>query len=154
MSEVKTEFLFDMIADIDREMGVDVGTTPHGTRRIVYVKGGTFEGPKIKGVVLPGGGDWVIVRPDAASVLNVRLALRTDDGHIIYMCYRGIVFATPEVRERMSKGETVDSSERYFRTTPVFETASEKYDWLNRIITVGIGRSAPTGVGYQVHAIL
>ena len=103
MSELKTEFLFDMIADIDREMGVDVGTTPHGTRRIVYVKGGTFEGPKIKGVVLPGGGDWVTVRPDGASVLDVRLALRTDDGHIIYMVYRGIVFATPEVRERMSK---------------------------------------------------
>ena len=154
MSEVKTEFLFDMVGDLDREAMVDVGATPHGIRRIIYVKGGTFEGPKIKGVVLPGGGDWVITRPDGATVLDVRIALRTDDGHIIYMYYRGINFTTPEVRERLSKGETVDPSERYFRTTPVFETASEKYGWLNRIVAVGIGRSTPTGVGYKVYAIL
>jgi len=54
----------------------------------------------------------------------------------------------------MQKGEAVDPSEYYFRTTPVFETASEKYGWLNRIVAVGIGRMTPTGVGYKVYAIL
>ena len=154
MSDLKTEFLFDMSADLDREGTVTVGATPHGIRQIVYVKGGTFEGPKIKGEVLPGGGDWLIVRPDGATVLDVRAAARTDDGHIIYIYYRGIVVTPPEVRERMRKGEDIDPSEYYFRTTPVFETASEKYGWLNRIVAVGIGRMTPTGVGYKVYAVL
>ena len=154
MSEVKTEFLCELTADIDWEGMIDVGATPHGTRQIVYVKGGTFEGPKMKGVVLPGGGDWLIVRPDGAVVLDVRAAVRTDDGHIIYSYYRGISVISPEVRERMQKGEAVDPSEYYFRTTPVFETASEKYGWLNRIVAVGIGRMTPTGVAYKVYAIL
>ncbi len=42
MSDIKAEFLFDITADLDREGTIDVGTTPHGTRRIVYVKGGLF----------------------------------------------------------------------------------------------------------------
>ncbi len=155
MSDVKTEFLFDLNIDIDRELGVDVGATPHGGRRIVYVKSGTIEGPKIKGVVLPGGGDWAIFRPDGVTMADVRWTARTDDGHIIYTRYHGIVIFPPdEVMQRMRRGEVVDPSEFYFRITPVFETASEKYSWLNRIVAVGIGRITPTGVGYKVYAIL
>ena len=154
MTEVKTEFLFDLTADLDQEGTIDVGTTPHGTRRIVYVKGGTFEGPKMKGVVLPGGGDWYTTRADGTGVVDARVVLRTDDDHIIYCWYRGINVTPPEVRERMGKGEIVDPSEYYFRTTPVFETASEKYGWLNRIVAVGIGRFTPAGVAYKVYAIL
>jgi hypothetical protein len=146
MSEVKTEFLCEIIADLDREGAIDVGATPQGTRHIIYVTGGTIEGPKIKGVVLPGGGDWLVIRPDGAVVLDVRAACRTDDGHIIYTYYRGISILSPEVREKMARGEPVDPSEYYFRTTPVFETASEKYGWMNRM--------TPTGVAYKVYAIL
>ena len=154
MSDVKTEFLFDITAELDRKGMINVGTTPQGNRIIIYIKGGRVEGPKIKGEVLPGGGDWLTNRPDGAVVLDVRAACRTDDGHIIYTYYRGISVMSPEVRERMSKGEDVDPSEYYFRTTPVFETASEKYGWLNRIVAVGIGRLTPTGVGYKVYAVL
>jgi len=154
MSEVKTEFLCEIIADLDREGAIDVGATPQGTRHIIYVTGGTIEGPKIKGVVLPGGGDWLTIRPDGAVVLDVRAAFRTDDGHIIYTYYRGLSIMPPEVREKMAEGAPVDPSEYYFRTTPVFETASEKYGWLNRIVSVGIGRMTPTGVAYKVYAIL
>ena len=154
MSELESEFLFDMAADLDQEGTVVVGAMPHGTRRIVYVTGGTFEGPKLKGVVLPGGGDWMVIRPDGALVLDVRITLRTDDGHIIYTYYRGITYTPSEVRERRARGEPVDPSESYFRTTPVFETASDKYGWLNRIVAVGVGRVTPTGVGYRVYAIL
>jgi len=67
MLDVKTEFLFDLKADLDWAGVVDVGTTPHGTRSIVYVTGGTVKGPKVKGVVLPGGGDWPVARPDGAT---------------------------------------------------------------------------------------
>jgi hypothetical protein len=154
MSDVKTEFLFDLKADLDWAGAVDVGTTPHGTRRIVYVTGGTVEGPKVKGVVLPGGGDWPIVRPDGGIVLDVRAAFRTDDGQIIYAYYRGLSTIRIDMLGRILMGEAVDPSEYYFRTTPVFETASEKYSWLNRVVAVGIGQFLPAGVAYKVYAIL
>ena len=107
------------------------------------MKGGTFEGPRLKGEVLPGGGDCLVFRPDGAGELDVRATLRTDDGHLIYTYYRGIIQASPEVTQRVAQGESVDRSEYYFRTAPVYETASEKYSWLNRIVAVAVGSFAP-----------
>jgi hypothetical protein len=121
---------------------------------IASVKGGTFEGPKLQGVVLPGGGDWLLIRPDGVRELDVRITLRTDDAHLIYMSYRGIFHISPEVLQRILYGEAVDPAAYYLRTTPVFETAAEKYGWLNRTVAVGIGERQPSGLGYEVYAIL
>lgn len=152
MESLKAEFLLDLNADL--EVPQDIGPTPHGNRRIVYVKGGTFAGPRLKGEVLPGGGDWLLVRPDGAYELDVRGTLRTDDGHLIYVHYPGIIHASPAIMQRLRRGERdLDPSEYYFRTTPAFETGSEKYAWLNVIVAVGIGRRTPTGVGYMVYAM-
>ena len=118
------------------------------------MKGGTFEGPKLRGEVLPGGGDWLLLRPDGAGELDVRGTLRTDDGHLIYTYYRGIIHVPPEAMQRALRGETLDPSEYYFRTAPVYETSSGKYGWLNRIVAVAVGRFAPNWVGYRVYAIL
>jgi hypothetical protein len=154
MLEVRTELLFDLKADVDWAGAVDVGNTPHGMRRIFYVTGGTLDGPKIRGTVLPGGGDWCIVRPDGAIVLDVRVAFCTDDGHAIHAYYRGLSTIQIDLLGRILVGEAMHPSEYYFRTTPVFETASEKYGWLNRVLAVGIGQFLPTGVAYKVYAIL
>ena len=152
MAELRTELLYEV--SVDLETPQNVGATPHGNRQIFYVKGGTFEGPKLKGEVLPGGGDWFMFRPDGAGELDVRATVRTDDGHLIYTYYHGILEAAPEVLQRVAAGETVDPAEYYFRTAPCFETASEKYGWLNRIVAVGVGRVAPNWVGYTVYAVL
>ena len=152
MAGLSAELLFEV--SVDLEAPQDVGATPHGNRQIYYVKGGSFEGPKLRGEVLPGGGDWLLLRPDGAGELDVRGTLRTDDGHLIYTYYRGIIHASPEVMRRALQGETVDPSEYYFRTAPIYETASEKYGWLNRIVAVGVGRFRPGWVGYTVYAIL
>jgi Protein of unknown function (DUF3237) len=64
--------------------------TPQGTRRSALVTGGTFTGPTLQGTVLPGGGDWLLIRPDGACELDVRVTLQTDDGHRISMSYRSI----------------------------------------------------------------
>ncbi len=151
-ADLRTELLFEV--SVDLEPPQDVGATPHGNRQIYNVKGGTFEGPKIKGEVLPGGADWLLFRPDGAGELDVRATLRTDDGHLIYTYYRGIVQVPPQVMQRIQQGEDVDPSEYYFRTAPVYETASEKYGWLNRIVAVAMGRFAPNWVGYKVYAVL
>ncbi len=95
-----------------------------------------------------------MIRPDGASKLDVRTTLRTDDDHLIYMTYRGIATMSQETLQRILQGETVDPSEYYFRTTPYFETGSEKYSWLNRIVAVGYGERTQAGVSYKVYAIL
>ena len=154
MAIIQTEFLFHLVGNLDRVGVIEIGNTPQGSRRIFYVTGGIFEGPKIKGTVLPGGGDWMVIRPDGVGILDVRVVLRTDDGHDIYSYYRGILVRSPEVTERMQRFEPVDPSEYYFRTTPIFETASEKYSWLNKIVAVGTGLVSNEGVEYDVYGIL
>ncbi len=148
---LRSQFLMQMSAELEDSQ--QLGETPVGGRRIVYVKRGEFSGPDLKGQVLPGGGDWVLVRRDGVSQLDVRITLRTDDGALIFVSYRGISTLAPEVRQRILKGEVVDPSEYYFRTAPFFETASEKYAWLNKLVAVGVGRRTRTGVVYSVYAI-
>jgi len=145
------EFLMQMSAELEEPQAI--GDTPFGGRRIVYVKGGEFSGPGLKGRVLAGGGDWVLVRKDGVSQLDVRITLRTEDDVLIFVTYRGISSMAPEVRRRILSGEAVDPSEYYFRTTPSFETAAEKYAWLNKLVAVGVGRRTRTGVVYSVYAI-
>src|SRR3970040_799998 len=140
MADLNTEFLFEVSVDLEESQ--EVGATPHGFRRIYYVKSGTVEGPKVKGEVLPGGGDWLLLRPDGAGELDVRGTLRTDDGHLIYTYYHGIIHTSPEVLRRVVAGEAVDLSEYYFRTAPFYETGSDKYGWLNRVVAVAVGRMA------------
>jgi len=152
MSDVETEFLGEINADLEEPLAL--GPTPHGTRIIYNIKGGTFKGPKINGEILRGGADWFIMRSDGVGELDVRATLRTDDGALIYTYYRGILSIAPDVGERIQKGEAVDPTEYYFRTTPVFETASEKYAWLNSIISVGMGKVMPGSVYYKVYVIL
>jgi hypothetical protein len=154
MQDVKTEFLFDLKAEFDWIGALDMGTTPNGSRRFFYVKGGVIEGPRIKGVVLPGGGDWPTTHADKSTILDVRIIAHTDDGAVIYVYYRGVSTLRLDTLGRILKGETVDPSEYYFRITPVFETASEKYGWLNRIVAVGIGQVIPSGIAYKVYGIL
>ena len=152
LSKLKTEFLCEV--SVDLEEGQPIGSTPHGIRQIVYAKGGTVDGPKIKGEVLPGGGDWLLIRPDGAGEIDVRATFRTDDGHLVYMYYHGIIQALPQLLGRVQRGDAVDPSEYYFRTAPFFETGSEKYGWLNRIVAIGVGRMAPHWVGYSLYAVL
>lgn len=154
MAGVQTELLFELHMDLDQEAAQRVGATSRGTRLIGYIKGGTFEGPKLKGEVLPGGGDWLLIRPDGVREPDVRLTLRTEDGHLIYMAYRGVFRIAPELLQRIRQGEAVDPTAYYLRTTPVFETAAEKYSWLNQIVAVGVGTRIPTGLKYTVYTIL
>jgi hypothetical protein len=154
MSDLKTEFLCNLVVYVDWRQVIDLGATPHGIRQIIHIKGGTFEGPKVKGVVLPGGGDWFVRRTDQVVEVDVRSVLRTDDNHLIYCCLRGINEMTAEVAVKAITGKSVDSSKYYFRAAAVLETGSKKYEWLNRIVAVGVGNLTPAGVEYKVYTVL
>ena len=146
--------LFTLTLEVSPEI-VDLGETPYGRRRIATVTGGTFKGEELQGTVLPSpAGDWLLLRRDGILMLDVRLTLKTDDGHLVYMSYRGMRHGPPWVIEQLNKGEKVDPSQYYFRITPVFETSSDKYRFLNRIICAGTGRRDPTGPVYEVFQII
>ena len=134
---------------------IDLGDTPLGRRRIATVAGGEFNGERLRGtVVATPAGDWLLQRHDNVTVLDVRLLLRTDDGEHIYMTYRGLRHGPADVMARMAAGEVVDPKSYYFRIVPVFETASKKYEWLNRIVAVGTGRREPSGPIYSIEEVL
>ena len=152
MAEIKTELLFKIALEVPSIL--DLGETPYGRRRIARVGGGTFEGPKMKGRVLDGGGDWLLLRHDGVLQLDVRQTLETDDKQHIYMTYRGYRHGPKDVIDRLNRGEPVDPSLYYFRTTPWFETASEKYAWLNGICAVATGERQASGPTYYVYQVM
>ena len=115
-------------------------TGPQGTRMVVGVKGGRFEGEKLKGNVVAPGGDWVTQRTDGSIKLDVRVVLQTDDGASILVTYNGI-------------GVVVDGQLKA-RCAPLFETGDERYAWLNNIQAVGIGGLDGTDVVYDIYELL
>src|SRR5437879_13464667 len=98
MDTLRTEFLCEISADLETPQRI--GATPHGTRLVVYVKGGAVEGPNLRGKVLPGGGDWLLVRPDGATECDVRGTLESDDGQVVYVPHRGRMSAPRPCRAR------------------------------------------------------
>jgi hypothetical protein len=146
------ELEFAFITHVDVAPMIDFGQTARGHRRMVPILGGTFEGPKLKGEVLPGA-DWQIVRPDGVLELEARYALETDDGALISMVNRCLRRASPEVMERMNAGQAVDPAEVYFRTTPTFETADPRYSWMMDYIFLGSGQRKAAQVVIEFWAV-
>jgi len=149
---LRTEFLFDLNATVTETQ--HIGDTPFGRRRIYVVSTGTFSGPRLSGVLLPGGTDWLMRGTDGVSELDVRATLRTDDDSLIYYHYRGIYHVDAQVKDRMDRGDPVQPSEYYFRTSHRFETGEPKYRWLNTVLAVGVGRRTDTGLAYRVYQVL
>ena len=111
-----------------------------GPKQITSVTGGRFHGPRLKGVALKGGGDWVITRPDGTSELNLRATLKTSDHDLINVWARGVI-------------HTTENGVMLSRTTPVFETTSAHYGWLNQLIAVGIGYRRRGKAQYRIYEI-
>ena len=133
----------------------NVGAVPLGTRRTAPIGGGTFEGPRLRGTVLPGGSaDWLLLRGDGVLEMDLRATLRTDDGALISMRSFGLRHGPPDVIAAIGRGETVDPATYYFRTTPRFETGHPAYSFLNRLVAVASGDRRPDGPIYTIHELL
>jgi len=132
----------------------DLGPGPHGRRRIIDILGGKVTGPRLEADIVPGGDDWQIVRADGVVELEARYSIRTRDGVEIAIVNSGLRRASPEVMERLSRGEQVDPALVYCRTVPVFEAPAGPYDWLNRSIFVGLAARFPDKVQIRVFEAL
>lgn len=124
---------------------VDTGTRtvvengPQGTRTIVQITGGQFEGPRVKASVLTPAGDWITNRADGSYRLDVRLTLKTEDGALILVTYNGV-------------GQTT-SAGASLRAAPLFETGDSRYSWLTRLQAVAVGERVGTAVSYEIYAL-
>jgi Protein of unknown function (DUF3237) len=145
------EFVFE--ARVEVSAGQELGAGPRGLRRIVPITGGTFEGPRLSGVIMPGGSDWQVIRPDGVAELEARYTLRVADGTLISVVNRALRHGPPEVMARLRRGETVDPESYYLRTTPTFVAPEGPHDWLCRSIFVGTGARHPAEVRIRVFRV-
>src|SRR5262245_54444760 len=133
----------------------NIGAVPHGTRRTAPLSGGSFEGPRLRGTVLPGGSaDWVLLRADGVLELDLRATLRTDDGALVSMRSFGLRHGPPEVIAAVARGEVVDPAPYYCGSPHRCRTARPAYAFLNRLVAVASGDRRPEGPIYTVYEVL
>ncbi len=137
-----------------------LGQSPWRNRRVSYIAGGVFDGERLRGEVLAGGGDWselaVSAEGAALTLIDVRSVWKTHDGALIYVSYGGrlVIPASALVDFRdPGKVEGLADDAYYFRIQPTFETADERYEWLNCLVAVGRGRRMAQGVQYRISGL-
>ncbi|KCZ96836.1 hypothetical protein HPO_17958 [Hyphomonas polymorpha PS728] len=134
-----------------------IGKAHFGRRMIAVLTGGVVEGERLRGRIVPGGGDWATIDENDTLRLDARVTMETHDGALIFVSYRGVLRPMSKVREYSVRGGPANDAERaqvYFRTTPIFETGDERYAWLNNIVAVGLGDSIGGAVRYNVFEVL
>lgn len=147
---------FEFMMTVSAEVGEiqTMGPGPLGERRLIPVNGGTFEGPGLRGAVLPGGNDWQIVRTDGVLDLDARYALREEGGAVIRVVSQGMRHGPPDVLAALGRGEDVDPSKYFFRTAMRFETGDQKLAWLNKTMAVASAVRKARRVELTVYRLL
>jgi hypothetical protein len=145
------EHLFDMHVDLQPAQLI---STPVGTRLTFITKGGVINGPRLRGELLPGGGDWLLVGTDQVGRIDVRATLCTHDDALIHYETRGVIKIPADGLGRLAAGEVLPFTQTYVRTTPRFETADDRYSWLNEIVAVGYNVLSPDHIDYRVYRVL
>lgn len=151
VTALPVEHLFDMHVDLQPAQPIP---TPVGTRMTFITTGGVIEGPKLRGELLPGGGDWLIAGSDGTGRVDVRATLRTHDGVLIHYESRGVIKLPADGIQRLAAGEVLPFEETYIRTTPKFETADDRYAWLSEVVAVGYNILSPNHIDYRIYQVL
>ena len=128
---------FEFEAHVLLDPGVEIGETSMGGRRRIPIIGGTFEGERIKGKVIPGGMDWQLIRGDGVTEVEADYMIQADDGAMIHVYNHGIIVPGK------------DGAPPYIRTSPQFEAPIGPHDWLNKTVflgTIGGGGPGPASV--------
>lgn len=118
----KLEYVLELKVKIDGAFSV--GKTPHGGRTIIPITGGTFEGPNIKGTIIPGGADYQMSgEVQGRTEVEAIYCIKTDDGVNIHVRNCGLICS--------------GQGGFYFVTSPKFEAPIDsKYAWLNNAVYV------------------
>jgi hypothetical protein len=130
-----------------------IGKTPFGNRTTYIVGEGLFTGPKLRGRILAGGGDWFVRGANDLARLDVRKTFETDDGALIHVSYIGLYKFNAAVSHTLSQGMDAQFGDTLFMAQVQFETGDLRYAWLNETLAVAEARETSTGVEYQMYAM-
>lgn len=115
-----------------------LGQTAFNKRVIGSIANGRWDGERLSGEIIAPGGDWAIPSTDGkVMLLDVRQLVRTDDGALIYITYKG----------------RCDRERGTYTVAPTFETDDERYAWLNGVQAVGQGRSDGEDIVYSMFEV-
>ena len=151
VTALPVEHLFDMHVNLQPGQPIP---TPVGMRVTFITTGGFIEGPRLRGELLPGGGDWLLVGADGTGRVDVRATLRTHDGVLIHYESRGVIKLPADGVQRLAAGQVLPFEETYIRTTPKFETSDERYAWLSEVVAVGYNILSPNHIDYRIYRVL
>ena len=144
--------IFTIHAELDEMLRF--GATPYGERRVIGIRGGRVDGPRLKGRILPGGADWQIIRSDGAADIKARYTIEAEGGALILVTSEGLRHGPADVLEKVMRGEEVDPSLYYFRTVMRFETGDPALAWLNKILALARGKREARAVRLDVFEVL
>lgn len=152
-TQLPHQHLMTLKLDVDVNNATTIGQVPGGMRRVVPIKGGEFNGEKLRGKVLPGGADWVLHQTDGVMRIDVRICLQTEDDALIYLNYQGRFIMREEAGERLAAGETLAKDEYSLTMVASFESGDERYRWLNQVVAVGVGAQLGWNPVYDIYQI-
>ena len=145
--------LITLRLDVDSIGAAQIGKTPEGRRTIAPVLGGTFEGERLSGTVLPGGADWVRFRNDGTMMIDVRLTLKTTDNVLVYLSYQGRFIGAAGAMAQLAQGKSLEAGSYSLVTVASFECGDERYSWLNDVIAIGTGEQSGFNPVYTIYEI-
>ncbi len=152
-SEPRCEFIFRI--DIGLGAPIEQGTYDNQRHRIIPILGGTVEGPRFTGKVLPGGADWQSLRVgDGNTRIFARYTLQHDDGTIVSVTNPGVRRGPPEIMAKLAAGEKVDPAAYYFRATPQFDVQPGPHGWLMENVFLCVGTRWPISVLLDFYRVL
>lgn len=144
-------FVFEARVEVDPAVRVG-GGGPGEVLWFVPITGGTVEGPRFSGEVVPGGGDRYVDR-DGVVELDARYLLRHRDGSLVDIHNQGFWHADPAVTARLDAGEPVPEQEYYYRTSARFRTDAAPHRWLTRTVVVGLARQEGATICIRFFAV-
>jgi hypothetical protein len=147
---VELRHLCDFSIDFEPTQYIPTGV---GMRANYVIKQGTVTGERFNGELIAGGGDWVVVGADQIARLSVRATIRADDGELVFVTNTGRIDLRDGIAERLLAGERLGPADFYARSCPLFETGSQRYGWLNSIVTVALNGLAPDHVDYEIYEV-
>ena len=135
------------------EAPIEIGKVLTGVRRIFHATGGEFEGDRVRGTVLPGGGEWFLQGDGSVGQADVRLLLQTDAGAHIYVRYTGVLDFNETAMAAITAGRATNFGDNLFLTHVRFEASDPSCDWLTQTIAVAEGRMHPDCVEYAIYEV-
>jgi hypothetical protein len=150
LNSIDVRHLCDFSIDFEPVQYIPTGA---GMRANYVIREGVVTGERLNGELVAGGGDWIVVGADQIARLDVRATIRADDGELVFVTNTGRVDLRDGIAERLLAGEQLGWRDFYARSSPLFETGSERYGWLNSVVTIALNGLAPAHVDYEIYEV-